>query len=91
MQKSPKINHRKIFQKIIGNITFISLLNLLLLTWKKSNTTDLPRPKPKKPRKKITPELIFVIVIMLLVIITPILLYKTGCLDSTNYYNRRLA
>lgn len=91
MQKSPKINHRRIFQKIIGNITFISLLNILLFTWKNNNKTDLPRPKPKKPRKRITLELIFVIVVMLIVIITPILLYKSGCLDSTNYYNRRLA
>lgn len=90
MQKSPKINHRKlIFQKILRNITFISLLNVLILNWKKSKNvnSDLQRPKPKK---RITPELILVIIIMLIVIILPIILYTTGCMESTTYYNRGL-
>lgn len=92
MQQSPKINHRKIFQNIIGNITFISLINILLLSWKtRIKQTDLPRPKPKKPGRKITPELILVIVVILLMVILPITLYASGCLESTTYYNRRFS
>lgn len=80
MQQSPKINHRKIFQKIL-NITFISLL----IFWKNNN--DLPRPKPKR---QITPELILVIIVILIMIILPLALYAAGCMESTTYYNRGL-
>lgn len=89
MQQSSKINPQKVFQKI-NNITFISLLYCILLSRKNTvDSKDLPRPKPKKPKRKISPELILVIVVMLTLIILPVVLYASGCMESTTYYNRR--
>jgi len=86
MQPSPKINQRtRIFRKIIGNINVISFLTILLFSGKIPDERNVD-PKPKKPW--ITPEIALIIIVILLIIIVPMLLYSTGCLDSTNYYYR---
>ena len=53
---------------------------------KKIKSEHEPETSPR--RFKITPELLLVITVIVLLIIIPLLVYSTGCLESTTYYNR---
>ena len=97
MHRTPRI----ILNHITGKIPI--LLLILLVFSKKSKPVESEQPvrlnkqtdnnqqKINTHKKYFTSELLLIIVVILLMIIVPLLLLKSGCLDSTNYYNRKLA
>lgn len=82
--------------------TILKIL-IIILSLHKDNTDEQPvRLDPKKPKtsltKKIKKELhnidwkviIFIIIVMLIFLISSIIIFKTGSMESTQLYNNRL-
>ena len=84
--------------QILKHIRNLWVLKTLLITMHKTDEQIPVRlgknqqttPKKKRINWKINIQLILVIIIMKLIIILTIILFTTGCMESTTYYNGRI-
>lgn len=85
--------------KIMNILNLVKMIFISLLVNETSTEKEPVRlhkkvESEKKPRKKkiirFTPELLLIIIVIALMIIIPLLVYSSGCLESTTLYNGRL-